>query len=56
MSAFDEQLSDDEIFGIIGYIKQWWTDEQHQSQFELTEQFEETNPFWQEDNLSDEES
>jgi len=56
MSPFGEQLSDDEIFGVIEYIKQWWTDDQRQSQSELTVQFEETNPFWQEDNLTDEES
>ena len=56
MSSFDEQLTDDEIFGIIDYIKRWWTDEQGQSQSKLTIQFEEDNPFWQEDNLTDEES
>ena len=56
MSPFDEQLSDDEIFGIVQYLKQWWTDDQRQHQAELTIQFEESNPFWEEDNLSDEES
>lgn len=56
MSAFDEQLSENEIFGIIEYMKQWWTDDQRQHQASLTTQFEESNPFWKEDNLSDEES
>lgn len=56
MSAFDEQLSDNEIFGIVKYIKWWWTDDQRQHQSDLTMQFEELNPFWEEDNLSDEES
>lgn len=56
MSPFAEQLSDDEIFGIIEYIKHWWTDDQRQHQSDLTAQFEKDNPYWQEDNLSDKES
>lgn len=56
MLSFDEQFTDDEIFGIIEYIKQWWTDEQRQHQSNLTAQFEKDNPYWKEDNLSDEES
>ncbi len=56
MSAFDDQLTDNEIFGIIDYIKQWWTDDQRRHQSELTTQFEDDNPFWQDDNLTDEES
>lgn len=56
MSPFGEQLTDQEIFDVIGYIKQWWTDDQRQHQARLTTQFEENNPFWEEDNLNDEES
>lgn len=56
MSPFDEQYTDDEIFGIVDYIKQWWTDDQRRQQSDLTRQFEEDNPFWQDDNLTDEES
>ena len=56
MPSFDEKFTDDEIFGLIEYIKQWWTDSQRERQSVLTLQFEEDNPFWQEDNLTDEES
>lgn len=56
MSPFGEQLTDDEIFGIIEYIKQWWSDDQRQHQANLTTQFEESNPFWKADNLINEES
>lgn len=56
MSPFDEQFTDEEIFSIIEYIKQWWTDDQRQHQASLTTQFEQDNPFWEEDNLTDEES
>jgi mono/diheme cytochrome c family protein len=56
MSPFDEHFTDDEIFGIIEYIKQWWTDDQRRQQSTLTEQYTEINPFWEEDNLNNEES
>ena len=52
MSPFDEHFTDDAIFGLIEYLKQWWTEEQRQHQSNLTRQFEENNPFWEEDNLS----
>jgi len=55
MSSFDEQLTDEEIFGIIDYLKQWWTDDQRQHQSALTAQFVENNPYWAEENLTDEE-
>ena len=55
MSPYEENLSNDEIFAVIEYIKGWWTDEQRDHQTQLTAQFEENNPFWKEDNLEDDE-
>jgi len=51
MSPYAEELSDKEIFGIIEYIKGWWTDDQQQHQMDLTSQFEENNPYWADSNL-----
>lgn len=56
MSPYDAQFTDDEIFAIVEYIKQWWTDDQRQHQASLTRQFEQNNPYWQVENLSEEES
>lgn len=46
MSSFSEQLSDEEIFAVIDYIKIWWTDEQRDWQAGVSEQFTENNPSW----------
>lgn len=46
MIAFNETLSDEEIYGIIDYMRLWWTDEQQAWQAQLTSQFEENNPRW----------
>ncbi len=54
MSPYAENLTDKEIFGIIEYFKQWWTDDQRQHQSTLTTKFEENNPFWSTDDLDDE--
>ncbi len=46
MTGFSEQLSDDEIFAVIDYMKLWWTDEQLAWQAQVSEQFTENNPSW----------
>ena len=43
MSAFGGTLSDDEIYGVIDYIKRFWTDEQREHQAQLTERFAQNN-------------
>ncbi len=37
MIAYDLMLSDDEIFGLLEYIRLWWTDEQRAYQAEVTQ-------------------
>ena len=54
MTAFEEQLTDDEIFAVIDYMRLWWTDEQIAWQAELTEQFTENNLNWTPNRLDDE--
>ena len=46
MSGFSEQLSDEEIFAVIDYIRLWWTGEQQAWQTSVSEQFAENNPRW----------
>ncbi|MAU12384.1 MAG: cytochrome C [Anaerolineaceae bacterium] len=45
------QLTDDEIFDIIDYIKRFWTPEQRTHQAQITENFLEANPNWEEYHL-----
>ncbi len=56
MSPYEENLSDEEIFGVVDYIKGWWTDDQRRHQANLTTQFEENNPFWADENLDEDRS
>ncbi len=51
MSAFGDSLSDDEIWGVIEYIKRFWTEEERESQSQLTTQFWENDPNWEQYNL-----
>lgn len=54
MTAFEEQLTEDEIFAIIDYMRLWWTDDQIAWQAKLTEQFTENNPNWTPNRLDEE--
>lgn len=51
MNRYDTTLTDEQIFAVIDYIKIWWTDDQREWQAQLTEQFAEMNPYWEESNL-----
>jgi mono/diheme cytochrome c family protein len=46
MTPFDEQLSDDEIFGVIDYMKTFWTEQQRDYQQQLTDEYAERDPEW----------
>jgi cytochrome c len=46
MTPFDEQLSDEQIFGVIDYMKIFWTDEQRAYQQQLTDEYAERDPQW----------
>jgi mono/diheme cytochrome c family protein len=37
MPAYEDHLTDEEIFLILDYIKQWWTEEQREQQAAVTE-------------------
>ena len=41
MPAFRDKLSESEADAILAYIKTWWTDEQRQSQADVTQRYEE---------------
>lgn len=51
MSAYGNSLSDDEIWGVIEYIKRFWTEDQRDSQAQLTTQFSQNEPNWEQYNL-----
>lgn len=56
MSPYAENLTDDEIFGVIDYMKGFWTDDQRRHQTDLTTQFSENNPYWEESHLNEAQS
>lgn len=51
MAPHGENLNDDEIWGVIAYMKRFWTDEQRAYQTQLTEQFDERRPNWEQYHL-----
>lgn len=51
MSGHGDRLSDDEIWGVIEYMKRFWTAEQRRYQARLTEQFADNQPNWETYNL-----
>lgn len=51
MSAHEAYLSDDEILGVIDYIKRFWTKDQREYQADLTAQFAENRPDWEQYHL-----
>lgn len=46
MAEYGSRLSDEEIWGIVAYMKRFWTDEQRAHQAELTAQFATIQPDW----------
>ncbi len=53
MTPFGSQLSDDEIFGTIDYMKTFWTDEQREYQQQLTDSYAERDLQWSPQELAD---
>jgi cytochrome c len=53
MTPFGSQLSDDDIFGVIDYMKTFWTDEQREYQQQLTDSYAERDPEWSPQELED---
>lgn len=51
MAEYGSRLSDDEIMGVIQYLKRFWTDDQRTHQAALTAQFAEDYPDWEQDHF-----
>ena len=51
MAEYESRLEDDEIFGIIEYMKNFWSSDQLNHQAQLTTQFAENNPDWEQSRL-----
>lgn len=47
MTEYGSRLTDEQIFGIVDYMKRFWTDEQREHQADLTRRYEENQPEWE---------
>ena len=41
MPAFQDKLNESELDAILAYIKAWWTDEQRQTQSDISQSYQE---------------
>lgn len=53
MVEYGSRLTDDDIWGIIDYLKRFWTNEQRAHQQRLTEEFAENRPEWRDIHLDE---